>query len=66
MKTGRIFWGVGCILAAVIFILDAVGVMAPFASAVGEISLPLALVGLLFVSYAVSRLLKGKVSEISI
>ncbi len=64
MKTGRIFWGVGCILAAVIFILDAVGVMTPFTSAVGEISLPLALVALLFTSYAVSRLIRGKISDV--
>lgn len=66
MKTGRIFWGVGCILAAIIFILDAVGVMIPFMSAVGEISVLSAVLGLLFVSYAVARLLKGKISEIFI
>ncbi len=66
MKTGRIFWGVGFILLALIFILDAVGIMTPLVSAIGEVSLPLALAGLLFVSYAVSRLIAGKVSEIFI
>lgn len=64
MKTGRIFWGVGFILLALIFILDAVGVMIPFMSAVGEISILSAVLGLLVMSYAVSRLIMGKVSHI--
>ena len=66
MKMVKIFWGVGFILFAVVLILDAVGVMAPIMSTVGEISLLTALLALLFLSYAISRLFKGKIGEIFI
>lgn len=64
MKTGKIFWGVGFILLAVIFILDALGVMTPLASTIGDISLLSVLIALFLLSYTVVRLTKGKIAEI--
>ena len=64
MKTGKIFWGVGFILVAVAIVLDALGVMAPFASAVGEISLLAVLAAALLVAFIVSRIAEGKIGGI--
>ena len=64
MKTGKIFWGVGFILLAVIFILDALGVMTPLASTIGDISFLSVLIALFLLSYTVVRLRKGKIAEI--
>lgn len=66
MKTGKIFWGVGLILVAVALILDALGVLAPITSVVGDISLLAVLAALLLLSYAISKLCSGKVGEIFI
>lgn len=63
MKTGKIFWGIGLILVAVALILDALGVMAPIVSAVGEISLLAILAAILLLSYIISKLSKGKIGE---
>ncbi len=64
MKMGKIFWGVGFILFAVVLILDALGIMTPLMSSVGEISLITLLGALLLISYAVSRLINGRIGEI--
>lgn len=66
MKTGKIFWGVGFILVAVALILDALGVLAPFTSVVGDISLLAILAALLLLSYTISKLCHGRVGEIFI
>ncbi len=64
MKTVRLFWGIGFILLAVVFLLDAMGVLAPITGLVGELSLFTILLGLFILSFTVSRLLKGKIAEI--
>ncbi len=66
MKTWKLFWGVGFILLAVAIVLDALGVLAPIASAVGNISILAILAGLLLLCYAITRLCQGKVGEIFI
>ncbi len=60
----KIFWGVAFVLIAVFLILDAVGVITPFMSAVGEISIGAILVGLVFLAILISRLAKGKIWQI--
>ena len=64
MKTEKIFWGLGFILLAVALILNALGVMAPFTSAIGEISFIAIVAGLILLSYTIERIIKGKISEI--
>ena len=66
MKTEKIFWGLGFILLAVALILNALGVMAPFTSAIGEVSFLAVVAGLILLSYVVERIVKGKISEIFI
>ena len=66
MKTEKIFWGLGFILLAVALILNALGVMAPFTSAIGEVSFLAVVAGLILLSYVVERIVKGKFSEIFI
>lgn len=58
MKTWKIFWGIGFILAAVVLILDAFNVMAPIVSSVGEISVFSIIAGLFFLSAAISGIFK--------
>ena len=64
MKTEKLFWGLGFILLAVVVLLDALGVTAPLVSAVGELSLISLVLGLLLLSYTITRLTKGKIAEI--
>ena len=66
MKAWKIFWGVGFILLAVALILNAIGVVPPLESVVGEISF-IAIVGvLLLLSWVIERLCRGKIGEIFI
>ncbi len=64
MKTWKLFWGLGFILLATALVLDAVGILAPIQSAVGDISMLGALTALLLLCYALVRLFRGKVGEI--
>jgi len=64
MKTGKLFWGLGFLLAATLIILDVVGVMPTLLSAVGEISVFALILGLLLLSYAIARLFRGNISAI--
>ena len=64
MKTGKLFWGLGFLLAAVLIILDVVGVMPTLLGAVGEVSVFALILGLLLLSYAIVRLCRGKISAI--
>ena len=64
MKSEKIFWGLGFILLAVTLLLNAFGVMAPFTSAIGEVSFVALVAGILLLSYAIARLFKGKIGEI--
>ena len=64
MKTQKLFWGLGCLLAATLIILDVVGVIPTLLSAVGEVSVFSLILGLLLLAYALARLFKGKISAI--
>ena len=64
MKTHKLFWGLGFLLAAALIILDVVGVIPTLLSAVGEVSVFSLILGLLLLSYALARLFRGKVSAI--
>ncbi len=64
MKTSKLFWGLGFLLAAVLIILDVVGVMPTLLSAVGEVSVFSLILGLLLLSYAIARLCRGRIAEI--
>ena len=64
MKAEKIFWGLGFILLAVALILNALGIMAPFTSAIGEVSFIAIIAGLILLSYTINRIIKGKISEI--
>ncbi len=63
-KTWKLFWGLGFILLALALVLDAVGVLAPIASTVGDVSILAVIAALLLLSYTVSRLFRGRVGEI--
>ena len=64
MKTWKIFWGLGFVLAAVLIMLDALGFIAPIVSVVGEISVFAIIAGLLLFAFIITRLIKGKLLEI--
>ena len=64
MKTSKLFWGLGFLLAAVLIILDIAGIMPTLLSAVGEVSVFSLILGLLLLSYAIVRLCKGRIDEI--
>lgn len=64
MKTKKLFWGLGFLLAAALIILDAVGIIPSLLSAVGEVSIFSLILGLLLLSFAIERLCKGKVADI--
>lgn len=64
MKTGKLFWGLGFLLAAVLIILDVVGVIPTLLSAAGEVSVFALILGFILLFYAVARLCKGKISAI--
>ena len=64
MKTKKLFWGLGFLLAAALIILDAVGIIPSLLSAVGKVSIFSLILGLLLLSFVIERLCKGKVADI--
>ena len=64
MKTWKLFWGLGFILAALLIILDSLGVIAPFTEAVGGVSVGAIIIGIFLISFVISRISKGKICEI--
>ena len=64
MKTWKIFWGLGLILAAAVLLLDAFGVITPFLDVVGGISAIQIVGALLLLSFVISRIIKLKFAEI--
>ena len=64
MKTWKIFWGAGFILAAAVLLLDAFGVITPFLDVVGGISAIQIVGALLLLSFIISRIIKLKFAEI--
>jgi predicted membrane protein len=66
MKTWKIFWGLGFVLAALFILLDAFGVITPFLDVVGGVS-AVQLIGALFlIAFVISRIIKLKFHEIFI
>ncbi len=63
-KTWKLFWGLGFISLAIVLVLDAVGVLAPITSIVGEVSVLALICGLFLLCYAMAQLLRGKIGEI--
>ncbi len=63
-KTWKIFWGVAFVLVALFLILDAIGVLSPFASAVGEISMIALVLGLVLLAFIVASLVRGRIPQI--
>ena len=64
MKAWKIFCGLGFILAAVLLILDAVGVIAPVTSIIGSVSAFEIILGLALVALIIERLIRGRLSDI--
>ena len=59
----KLFWGIAFIFAAVVIVLDAVGVFAPFVSAFGEISIWAIIGGVLLLCFAFSQLVSGNIGN---
>ena len=66
MKTWKIFWGLGFVLAALFLLLDALGVITPFLDVVGGISAAQVICGLFLIAFVISRIIKLKLHEIFI
>ena len=66
MKTWKIFWGLGFVLAALFLLLDAFGVITPFLDVVGGISAAQIICGLFLSAFVISRIIKLKFQEIFI
>lgn len=66
MKTWKIFWGLGFVLAALFLLLDAVGVITPFLDVVGGISAAQVICALFLCAFVISRIIKLKFHEIFI
>lgn len=64
MKASKIFWGLGFILAAVLILLNALGVISPFFDFVGGVSAAAIIFGLLLVSLIISEIVKLRFSLI--
>ena len=66
MKTWKIFWGLGFVLAALFLLLDAVGVITPFLDVVGGVT-AVQLVGALgLIAFIISSIIKLKFYKIFI
>lgn len=64
MKAWKIFTGLGLIFAATLLILDALGVVAPLVSIVGEITMFEIICGLLLIALIIERLVRGRLASI--
>lgn len=64
MKFWKIFAGLGLILAAVLLILDAIGIITPIVSVVGEITLFEIVGGLIIIALIIERLIRGKIPSV--
>ena len=57
----KIFWGLGFILAALLLIVDALGIIAPLESFAGKISIFSIIAAFLLIAFMVSQLIYGRV-----
>ena len=64
MNFRKIIAGLGLILAAVLLVLDALGIIAPIVSVVGEITLFEIVGGLIIIALIIERLIRGKIPSI--
>lgn len=62
----KLFWGFGFVLAATFLIVDALGLISPIESFMGEVSIWTLLLSLLMLAFTVSGLIKGKIASIFI
>ena len=60
----KIFFGVGFVLVALSLLLDALGIFAPIATALGGVSVFAVIAALLLLVFIILRLCRGKVGEI--
>ena len=66
MKLGKLFWGFGLILAGVLILLDALGVLSPLFGIVGRISILALIAGVLLICVIIKELTQGKIASIFI
>ena len=59
----KLFWGFGFIIAAVVLVLDALGIFAPFVGVFGEISIWALIGGFALLCFAISQLLSGNIGN---
>ena len=59
----KLFWGLGFILVAVVLVIDALGIFAPFVGVFGEISIWAIMGGLLLLCFAISQLVSGNIGN---
>ena len=64
MGPWRLFWGFGFVFVAVALILDALGIFAPVATAVGGVSVLAVIAAILLLAFVIFRICKGKIGEI--
>lgn len=64
MKFNKIFWGIGFILLAIALLLNAFGVLTPISSAIGEVSIFTALLGILLFAAVITFIAKGRFDQI--
>ena len=64
MKTGKLFWGLGIILLAVALLLDGLGVLAPMAEKIGDVSIFALFLVLLLLCHTLSKIRRGKIDDI--
>ena len=64
MKAWKIFTGLGLLLAAALLILDALGMIAPLVSFIGEITAIEIICGLLIIALIINRLIRGRIPSI--
>lgn len=66
ISANKIVWGIILIAAAVLLIVDALGLLAPISGVMGEISLLKIALALIILYFIISRLIKGHISFIFI
>lgn len=60
----RLFLGLGLVTVAVALIIDALGILAPVATAMGGVSVLAVIAAILLLAFAIFRLCKGRIGEI--
>ena len=64
MNFGKTFWGLLCIFAAAVLILDALDVLVPIENAIGGVSVLALLAGVFLLAYILKNLFSGRLGSI--